>query len=319
MDSNLKNLLCLQINVDKSKAASLVTYVQVFEHNYDLILVQDPYSFKVNGIYTVMEYPGYKHFNCLSSTAPIKSVIYVKDLLSAHMISQASSEHSVLIQITNPCELFFCSCYCPPSDQTPLTRLEPCFQALSSTQRKNLCLCTDSNLHSTTWFNTFTDRKGSELESLLLNNEMIICNIEEYGPTFENTQNGKSWIDLTAVGSNLYSRILNWKILEKESLSFHKFISFEVQCDIFSNDKNNANKSLNFKLTDWKLFNESLEKKFNENNIAFILDQMKDLKSNEIMAEIDKLETLITTSIKEALINPTPKRSSTKKPKSVPW
>ena len=108
------------------------------------------------------------------------------------------------------------------------------------------------------------------------------------------------------------SRILNWKILEKESLSFHKFISFEVQCDIFSNDKNNANKSLNFKLTDWKLFNESLEKKFNENNIAFILDQMKDLKSNEIMAEIDKLETLIMTSIKEALINSTPKRSSTK-------
>ena len=80
MDSNLKNLLCLQINVDKSKAASLVAYVQAFEHNYDLILVQDPYSFKVNGIYTAMEYPGYKHFNCLSSTAPIKSVIYVKDL-----------------------------------------------------------------------------------------------------------------------------------------------------------------------------------------------------------------------------------------------
>ena len=78
---------------------------------------------------------------------------------------------------------------------------------------------------------------------------MIICNIEEYGPTFENTQNGKSWIDLTAVGSNLYSKILNWKILEKESLSCHKYISFELQRDIFSNDKNNANKTLNFKST----------------------------------------------------------------------
>ena len=123
--------------------------------------------------------------------------------------------------------------------------------------------------------------------------------------------NGKSWIDLTAIGSNLYSRILNWKILEKESLSFHNYIFFDIQCDIFSNDKNNANKTLNYKLTDWKLFNESLQKKFNENNIAFILDQMKDLKSNDIKAEIDKLETLITTSIKEALIDSTPKRSST--------
>ena len=75
-----------------------------------------------------MDYPGYKHFNCLSSTAPIKSVIYVKDLLSAHMISQASSEHSVLIQITNPCKRFLCSCYCPPSYQSLLTRLEPCFK-----------------------------------------------------------------------------------------------------------------------------------------------------------------------------------------------
>ena len=106
LSPTLKNLLCLQINVDKSKAACLVAYVEAFKHKYDLILVQDPYSFKVNDIYTVMEYPGYKHFNCLSS-APIKSVIYVKDLLSAHMISQASREHSVLIQITNPCELFF--------------------------------------------------------------------------------------------------------------------------------------------------------------------------------------------------------------------
>ena len=89
---------------------------------------------------------------------------------------------------------------------------------------------------------------------------MIICNLEVYGPTFENTQNGKSWIDLTAVDSNLYSKILNWKILEKELLSFHKYISLEVQCDIFSNDKSNANKTSNFKLTYWKLFNESLKK-----------------------------------------------------------
>ena len=73
------------------------------------------------------------------------------------------------------------------------------------------------------------------------------------------------------------------------------------------------------KQSHWLFFATQRRLEFSENNIAFILDQMKDLKSNEIMAEIDKLETLITTSIKEALINSTPKRSSTKKPKSVPW
>ena len=46
---------------------------------------------------------------------------------------------------------------------------------------------------------------------------------------------------------------------------------------------------------------------------------MKDLKSNKMTAEIDKLETLIRTLIKEALINSTPMRSSTQKPNSVPW
>ena len=77
-------------------------------------------------------------------------------------------------------------------------------------------------------YNSYSDRKGSELESFLLNNNKLVCSLEEYCPTFENLSNRKSWIDITTVGARLQQNITNWKILEQQSLSLHKFIDFEI-------------------------------------------------------------------------------------------
>ena len=179
------------------------------------------------------------------------------------MISQLSNEHKVVIQLTCETETFLCSCYSPPTDHSPVDRLEETFQTLSNNQLKKLCLCTDSNAHSTAWYNSFTDRKGSELEAFLLNNNMLVCNLEGYGPTFENSSNGKSWIDITAIGASLQQNVTNWKILEQESLSFHKFIYFEINYQGYTSDKQQL---FNFKLTNWSQFNEHLETQIHNNN-----------------------------------------------------
>ena len=69
MATKHKNILCLQINTDKSKAASLVTYIEAIQLNCD--------SCKREEIYTVLDYPGNISFS-ISSHTPTKAVIYVK-------------------------------------------------------------------------------------------------------------------------------------------------------------------------------------------------------------------------------------------------
>ena len=140
--------------------------------------------------------------------------------------------------------------YSPSTDNSPLDRLERPISALTPQQINNLCICTDSNAHSTLWFNNFTENKGEDLEDILLRYNLTIANIEDYSPTFDNGR-GKSHIDITAVGTNISNS--EWKILNDESFSFHKLIYFELK-DIENID--NSNPQYNIKLTDWFIFNE---------------------------------------------------------------
>ena len=201
-----------------------------------------------------MEFDGYNaFFKC--SSFPVKSVIYAKKQLTVHMLSESSNEHCVTVELTNLMDnscnkICIISVYSPSTDNSPLDRLERPISALTPQQINNLCICTDSNAHSTLWFNNFTDYKGEDLEDILLRYNLTIANIEDYGPTLDSGR-GKSHIDVTAVGTNISNS--EWKILNDESFSFHKLIYFELK-DIENID--NSNPQYNIKLTDWFIFNE---------------------------------------------------------------
>ena len=108
------------------------------------------------------------------------------------------------------------SVYSRPTDNSPLDKLERPISALTPQQINNLCICTDSNAHSTLWFNNFTNNKGEDLEDILLRYNLTIANTEDYGPTFDSGR-GKSHINFTAVGTNISNGITEWKVLNDES------------------------------------------------------------------------------------------------------
>ena len=64
----------------------------------------------------------------------------------------------------------------------------------------------------------------------MFDNSLDCLNQPKSLSTFENSI-GYSNIDLTIAGHNLYHDIINWKILEADSLSGHRFIEFHICTD----------------------------------------------------------------------------------------
>jgi len=140
------------------------------------------------------------------------------------------------------------SVYSPPTDIDPTLRMKNLF-----TSKFNVSI-NDFNAKSSLWGNALNDKKGQILESLMINKKLYLINSEHTAPTFENTQGGKSWIDLTIAGGNVNDKIKSWTICETESLSFHKIIFFEFQTVL---DQGLA-KTMNLKQTDWDGVNNYL-------------------------------------------------------------
>ena len=192
------------------------------------------------------------------------------------------------------------SVYSPPADNSPLDRLERPISALTPQQINNLCMCADSNAHSTLWFNNFTDNKGEDLEDILLRYNLTIANIEDYGPTFDSGW-GKSHI---IVDTNISNRITEWKILSDESFSFHKLICFELKD---TENIDNLNPQYDIKLTDWSIFNDTLEHLFKSSNLGDTVESLMNSTNRELNKEkIDLCVSKLTVFIQGSIAQSTP-------------
>ena len=70
------------------------------------------------------------------------------------------------------------------------------------------------------------DKKGDDLEAILLQHDLSVLNDVNSPPTFENSRGGVSWIDISIAGCQIVDKISNWKVQDEECLSFHKIITF---------------------------------------------------------------------------------------------
>lgn len=115
---------------------------------------------------------------------------------------------------------------------------------------KPVILCGDLNSKSTSWGSPTTDCRGEKLEELLCTCGMIVGNVGGV-PTFSRgTQ--EAHLDLTLYKEELGGRVIGWKVLERESLSDHKYITFKVTT-------NPGHEIPNRKSTNWVLTPRSIE------------------------------------------------------------
>ena len=171
-------------------------------------------------------------------------------------------------------------------------------------------MCGDFNSHSSLWSNeSKNDKKGNQLEMVLLQNDLTVLNNVNSPPTFQNTQGGKSWIDLSTAGSKISDNIINWRVRNYESLSFHKMITFTLNQTPSVYNKTRYN----FDKTNWTLFNTKLSENF----------LLKNISENTVLStsksELDKLCENISMAIKDTIVSHVPSTKNYKKRLLVSW
>ena len=112
-----------------------------------------------------------------------------------------------------------------------------------------LLLCMDSNAHSTLWNCREGNARGEELEDLFFEEGLTVENVGNT-PTFS-SHVGTSIIDVTTTNTYAYNHfsVENWRVLEDEMLSDHKYINFQ-----FVHGESVPKKLRNWKKGEWGRF-----------------------------------------------------------------
>lgn len=316
MDSRIiDNLNFIQLNTDFSKASTLLIEKHMHEFNIDAALLQDIHCEKF-GLDQKYKPPDFIEFNSFyyrdnTNTIP-KAALYIKKGIQVTLLAQASNHHCItcMIHLDNSNFVIISSIYSPPPDNSPTLRTDHLFNSLTKIQVEKLVMCGDFNSHSSLWSNEAkNDRKGNELEIVLLQNDLTVLNSVTSPPTFENTQGGKSWIDISTAGSQIADNVINWRVRNDESLSFHKIITFSLNLSPSINNQ----VRYNFERTNWPLFNQKLSENFLCKNISV------ERVSSVPMTELDILAESISVVIKDTIISHVPSTENYKKRLLVSW
>ena len=150
-------------------------------------------------------------------------------------------------------------------------------------------------------------KKGEEVEITLLRHNMLVINNPDSSPTFESSR-GRSWIDLTICGDLIADQIINWRVNDEESLSFHKIIEFEIKTDF----EISRPVKYQYESTDWNTFNKCLHNNFSSNGIT------PDISIDDKSA-LDNLASQITSIFTDTIKSCIKSTTNFKNRRLVPW
>jgi ribonuclease HI len=275
------------------------------DNNIDIALTQEPYYRKEK----VCGFPiGFRVYQAVDDT-PKTAIIIKNPNIQVISIETFTNSYSTFIQINNSKEkMLLISLYCSPKTnlETELKHIE---EALKVLKINNYLIAADSNSHSKQWFSKNEDRRGQIMNDFIDTNNLIILNENEEIPTFY-TIRGQSSIDLT-ISSLINSTIIkNWKILLEESLSDHRYITFDIA---FKTDEilYNITKKYKTKNICWELFDE----KVNE----YIIQVMPEIAFIENNIQLEAFISALTNDLRIICDSTLPLISSKTKTKTNKW
>ena len=120
------------------------------------------------------------------------------------------------------------SCYFSPNDKLErfAAELDALEESLASASAMDVIITGDFNAKSPDWGEARLDRRGTMVSELIARRDLAVLNTGN-GQTFRRGS-ASSIIDLTLCSQTLARKVVNWRILEEESLSDHLYIYFEV-------------------------------------------------------------------------------------------
>lgn len=263
-----------QINAQRSMAAAADLESIIQEHNFDILCIQEPYTFK--GLARGYTSPSLKLIQPNVVNRWVAAVILNNENIDIFQYTFEESEHIMCFQVFTKKDSFYViNVYCQYSHSIE--------QFLGKIEN-----IMDSNAKSEVWFSETTDERGKIVEEFLAANDMNCIN-EPNNPYSFSTINGESNIDVTFVSRNMLSKKSNWNVTTICSVSDHNLIQFGIEFEVPGQEKWYKQDTYNIKKADWSSFEKLTIEKFNENLIDLVKqkepDEAVDLL-NETLREI---------------------------------
>lgn len=222
----------------------------------DVMLVQEPYvkDRQITGCEG-------KWFHDRRAGVEVGSAVAIlNEEINAMMVGPETDGACVSVRLEKEGKaLSVVSLYCRPSEGID-GHLRKVSDIVRRVAGKGLIIGGDFNAKSRKWWSDRTDRRGEKVEEMVFASDLEIANQWSRWTTFENTQGGKSNIDITVGTRDVVRRIENWKV-EEESMSDHRLITFQVKDGVQERARNGNEMregSWNLREVDWMNFDRVL-------------------------------------------------------------
>lgn len=228
----------LQINVGKRAEASDELNIKCKSEAYDIVMISEPSAF--NG--RVRKLEGGTIFHTTTITRRIRACMWIQDELAKHAncitLNQFTNEDMVTVKLNLKLqdgvirEVILCSAYLPGLNENKTVINNPISENLAKltehcrTENTELIISCDANAHHHIWGSRKSNSRGHKMLQFITWNNFKLLN-EGNTPTFTNIRTG-TVIDLTLASQGIGRKISGWKVLEEDSYSDHKYITFEL-------------------------------------------------------------------------------------------
>lgn len=269
----------LQINLHHCKLATSSLADHLARHHEDIVLIQEPWidgksnicGLNIKGYNICYKNGNYKPRTCILIKSHLR--FFLVDAISNGDLTAIVIEHD------NNNTQCIASGYLP-SDEGNFPSQQ--FKQLSEQRRWPTVIGCDANAHNVVWGSSDTNSRGECLFNFILENDLKIRN-RGCTPTFSNKVR-EEVLDLTLTTQTFNDEILNWRVLEEDSFSDHKYISFEISSPIGEDiPRRNPRK------TDWKTFEEKVGNFFSDKTIPVV----------GTAKELDNLAELVSAKLRE--------------------
>ena len=156
-----------------------------------------------------------------------RACIYTSANLDTWMLPQYSNADIVTVSVNNlqgiiPKTVIFASVYMAEENTAPPQLVEE-LTVYCNSNNLPLVLGCDANAHHVAWGSSDTER-GEALIEFLASTNLAWCN-KGHKPTFI-TRNRREVLDITLVTPDIFSKLKDWTVSDKPSLSDHAMITF---------------------------------------------------------------------------------------------
>lgn len=254
----------MQLNAGKRHLAwdALNVYLQGLKRRIKVMLIQEPQTIKdkVRNLVKGNTYADGK------GKAP-RTAIYVDyatdKKCNAFLISELTDRDHVAIQLDLQLpggaiiKSVICSIYLPgdSKDITEDLRFITKIRKYCNVNNRELIIGGDFNSHNEIWGSATTTPRGDETLDIIIKEGLHLLNKGSM-PTYDQGNGRQSVIDLTLATKRISEKIFDWSVIQEDSFSDHKKITFSLEAEEIQETPYRRKKS-----TNWKKYKDDLKPK----------------------------------------------------------